>query len=291
MYMDIAYFPGCTLHARATDLDRSARAAAELLGIRFVELSKWSCCGASFPTPGGNIMTLASPVRALAQASREGGNLITLCAICYNVLKRTNYMMSNDVESQRKLAMFTDEDYSGQTRVVHLLELIRDEVGLDRLADRLIAPLKGLKVAPYYGCLLLRPQKEIMLDDPDRPRILEEFLESLGCEVVDFPYRTECCGSFLSVSAEGVATEISRKIVDSAVQRGADAIVGTCPLCQFNLDNRQKEMAERHKGFRQIPVLYFTQLLALALGLSEGTIGMDQHYVDPRPLLSGKGLV
>src|SRR5512146_2180875 len=222
--MDIAYFPGCTLHAKATDLDRSARAAAETLGIKFVELSKWSCCGASFPTPGGNIMTLASPVRALAQASREGGSLVTLCAICYNVLKRTNYLVSNDQEGQKKLAMFTDEDYSGETRVVHLLEIVRDHIGLDRLADRLVKSMKGLKVAPYYGCLLLRPKKEIMLDDPDRPQILEQFLEALGCEVVDFPYKTECCGSFLAVSAEEVATEMSRKIVESAVARGAEAI-------------------------------------------------------------------
>lgn len=289
--MQIAYFPGCTLHAKATDLDRSARAAAELLGIRFVELSRWSCCGASFPTPGGNLMTLASPVRALAQASREGGNLITLCAVCYNVLKRTNYLVANDSESQKKLAMFTDEEYSGQTRVVHLLELIRDEVGLDRLRDRLTTSMKGLKVAPYYGCLLLRPQKEIAMDDPDRPTILERFLEALGCEVVDFPFKTECCGSFLSVSAEGVATEISKRIVDSAVRSGAEAIVGSCPLCQFNLDNRQGEMSARYKGFRGMPVFYFTQLLALGLGLSEAMVGMERHFVDPRPLLREKGLI
>ncbi len=289
--MQIAYFPGCTLHAKALDLDRSARAAAGLLGIQFVELSKWSCCGASFPTTGGNLMTLASPVRALAQASREGGNLITLCAICYNVLKRANYLVATDSESQKKLAMFTDEDYSGQTRVVHLLELIRDEVGLERLRGRLITSMKGLKVAPYYGCLLLRPRREVMLDDPDSPQILEQFLESLGCEVVDFPYKTECCGSFLSVGAEGVATEVSRRIVDSAVRHGAEAIVGTCPLCQFNLDNRQREMSARFKGFRRLPVFYFTQLLAMALGLHEGSVGMDQHFVDPRPLLAEKGLL
>ncbi len=289
--MQIAYFPGCTLHARATDLDRSARAAAEMLGIRFVELSKWSCCGASFPTAGGNLMTLASPHRALAQASREGGNLITLCAICYNVLKRTNHLVSNDVESQKKLAMFTDEDYSGQTRVVHLLELLRDEVGLDRMRDRLVTTMRGLKVAPYYGCLLLRPQKEMLLDDPDRPQILENFLESLGCQVVDFPFKTECCGSFLAVSAEEVATDMSHRILEAAVGYGAEAVVGSCPLCQFNLDNRQREMAGRYKGFRQIPVFYFTQLLALGLGLEEGSIGMDQHFVDPRPVLRGKGLL
>lgn len=289
--MDIAYFPGCTLHAKAMELDRSARAAAELLGIRFVELSQWSCCGASFPTPGGNLMTLASPVRALAQASREGGSLITLCAICYNVLKRTNHLVANDSESQKKLAMFTDLDYSGQTRVVHLLELIRDEVGLERLGDRLITSMKGLKVAPYYGCLLLRPQKELLLDDPDRPTILENFLEAVGCEVVDFPFKTECCGSFLSVSAAEVATEMSHRIVEGAVRSGAEAIVGTCPLCQFNLDNRQREMGARYKGFRGMPVFYFTQLLALGLGVEAAVGEMGQHFVDPRPLLVSRGLL
>lgn len=289
--MQIAYYPGCTLHANAVDLDRSARAAAGLLGVEFVELSKWSCCGASFPTPGGNLMTLAGPIRALAQASREGGSLITLCAICYNVLKRTNYLVSSDPESQRKLAMFTDEDYSGQTRVLHLLELIRDQVGFDRLRDRLVRSMEGLRAAPYYGCLLLRPQKEMMLDDPDQPRILEQFLDALGCQVVEFPLKTECCGSFVSVSAEEVATEISYRIIESAVRRGAQAIVGTCPLCQFNLDQRQREMISRYKGFKPIPVFYFTQLLALALGLEDGMAGMEQHFVDPRPLLREKGLV
>ncbi len=289
--MQIAYFPGCTLHAKATHLDRSARAAAELLDIKFVELSKWNCCGASFTPPGGNLMTLASPVRALAQASREGGKLITLCAICYNVLKRTNYLVTNDPESQKKLAMFTDEDYSGQTEVVHLLDLMRDQIGWEKLKDRLVTSLKGLKVAPYYGCYLLRPKKEIGLDDPDQPQILEQFLTSLGCEVVDFPYKTECCGSFVAVSAEEAATEASHRIVDAAVRRGADAIVGTCPLCQFNLDNRQSEMASRYKGFKRVPVFYFTQLLALGLGIEGAALGLDQHQVDPRPLLTGKGLL
>ncbi len=289
--MRIPYFPGCTLHAKATELDRSARLSAELLGIRFVELSTWSCCGASFPTIGGNLMTLASPVRALAQAYREGGSLITLCAICYNVLKRANHLVATDPDSQKKLAMFTDEDYAGETRVVHLLELIRDDVGLGNLVARLATSMKGLRVAPYYGCMLLRPKKEIGLDDPDRPQILEQFLEALGCEVVDFPHKTECCGSFLSVSAEAVATEVSRQIIDSASGRGAQAIVGTCPLCQFNLDNRQREMSARCKGFRRVPIFYFTELLALGLGTDEAVTGMDRHFVDPRPVLSERGVI
>jgi heterodisulfide reductase subunit B len=171
------------------------------------------------------------------------------------------------------------------------LEVLRDDLGFDALQERVTSPLDGLRVAPYYGCLLLRPQDEIGLDDPDEPTILHSMLSSLGCEVVDFAYKTECCGSYLTVSAADTVEELTHAILDSALSEGAELLVTSCPLCQFNLDYRQEGIARKHSGFSPLPILYFTQLLGIALGLNSTEYGFEEHYVDPRPLLRERHLI
>jgi heterodisulfide reductase subunit B2 len=298
--MKIPYYPGCTLHERARDFDVSARECAKALGVELEELPIWTCCGAVFPLVTDNVMDILAPVRNLEYASRIGDKLVTLCSFCYNVLKRANNVMRDDrdkrdkanlflradTEARERIESYTRQDYEGQVDVLHYIEMLRDVVGFDKVRSAVKKPLEGLKVAPYYGCMLVRPAKEMKFDDHEQPTIFEDFLEALGCEVVDFPMKTECCGGFQIVRDEDTAIMCSQNVNASAIKAGADIIVTTCPLCRYNLDKKQKEISERVKDWKDIPVIYFTQLLGLALGIDKKHIDFTDNYVDPRPVLS-----
>jgi heterodisulfide reductase subunit B len=299
----IPYFPGCTLSTKAQGCDLAGRASAKALGFELAELPQWNCCGATFPLAVDNELAMVGPTRILIDAQKQGTRLLTLCSICYNVLKRTNTFLQKNEDKRERINLFVEEEYGGEVQVLHLLELLRDELGFETSREHVVSNLEGLHVAPYYGCLLLRPQDEIGLDDPDEPTILHDLLGSLGCEVVDFPNKTECCGSYLTVSAADAAEELAYTILRSALDEGAEMVVTSCPLCQFNLDYRQGKMASRtysvrgttsvrrFVALRPVPILYFTQLLGIALGLDTTDYGFQEHYVDPRPLLAGKGLI
>lgn len=278
--MSIPYFPGCTLSTKAAGYDRSGRAVAEALGMPLDELEEWQCCGATFPLTTDNSMTLLAPARLLTQVEKAGGKVTTLCAICFHVLKRSQTFLSEHPEMLERINWFTEEPYNGQAQVTHFLGILRDELTWEGLKAKVTHPLKSLKVAPYYGCLLLRPESEIGLDDPHTPRILHDCISALGAEPVEFPYQVECCGSYLAVSKPELPEKLSGDITASARKYGAQAIVTACPLCQYNLDHQQQNLPEEER----IPVVYFTQLMAAALGLDESTFGMEGHTVDPRPL-------
>ncbi|MBI5014873.1 MAG: CoB--CoM heterodisulfide reductase iron-sulfur subunit B family protein [Deltaproteobacteria bacterium] len=288
--MNYPYFPGCTLYTKAQSFDEAAKRAGDKLGFALEELPYWTCCGATFPLAEDYDMALASPTRVLARARQQGEKVVTLCAVCHNVLKRTNHVMKTNEARRAKVTDFIQEPYDGTLDVVHYLEVLRDDVGFEGVAAKVEKSLQGLKVAPFYGCLLLRPKAEMAMDDPDNPRIFEDLLRALGAEPVDFPMKAECCGAFQVVHSDDMATRCSREIIGSAKKRGAELLVTACPLCQFNLEDRQAEMAKAEQGFKGLPVLYFTQLLALALGDSAEGMDVSRHHADPRPVLQAHGL-
>ena len=300
--MRLHYYPGCTLKEKTTNLDNSTRAAMEVLGYELVEPENWTCCGAEFPLTEEKIVGLAAPTRILRQVELEGGDkVVTTCSFCFNVLKRTNEALLRDPLKHKRINTYLRDDikiepltkkkttdfpeYSGKVWVLHLMEFIKNEIGYDKVHPLLKRELKGLKVAPYYGCRLLRPAEEVGIDEPDNPHIFEEFLENLGCEVVDFPFKQECCGSYLSISLPDAASEASYQVLRSAKLNGADVIALSCPLCYYNLDRRQDRIKEMYFDFNGFPILFFTQILAWALGVDEDILGLDQHYFDPRPVL------
>ncbi len=290
--MEFAYFPGCTLYTKATHLDHAGRESAKKLGFQLKELDKWTCCGASFPLVNDYHMGLASCSRVLADTKLAGyDKLIALCSVCFNVLKRTNYALQTDEERRYKITEFIEREYNGEVKVTHYLEILRDFVGFDNIKEKLVKPLNGLKVATYYGCLLLRPHKEIQFDDPENPSIFEDFLSSIGCEPVYFPFRNECCGAFQVMNNVETANRCSNDIIENAIKNGADIIVTSCPLCQFNLDDRQQVLSEKYDKFQKIPVVYFTQLLGLALGLDVEVLEFERNYVNPTPVLKEKGFI
>lgn len=289
--MDYLYFPGCTLYTKAKNFDQTARDCSLLLGFELKELTSWTCCGATFPLATDNIMALLPPSRILAKAREQGTTLTTLCAICFNVIKRTNRLIQNDGEKREKINTFIEMSYQGDLRVLHYLEILKEEIGFSEIKKRVKIPLNGLKAAAYYGCMLLRPFDEMGFDDKERPTLIEAFLEALDAAPIDFPYKIECCGSFQSVSSPDVATECARKILDSAIKNGAELVVSTCPMCTFNIDHKQADIRQKYLDFKPIPVFYFTQLLGMAMGLDSGSLGFEQNFVNPLPLLREKGLV
>ena len=300
--MKLHYYPGCTLKDKTTNLDDSTRAAMEVLGYELVEPENWTCCGAEFPLTEEKIIGLAAPTRILRQVQIEGGDkVVTTCAFCFNVLKRTNEALLKDPLKHKRINAYLKDDikiehltkekttgfqeYNGTVWVLHLMEFIRNEIKYDKIRSLLKRDLKGLKVAPYYGCRLLRPKGEVGIDEPDNPHIFEEFLENLGCEVVDFPFKQECCGSYISVSLPDAASEASYQVLRSAMLNGADVLALSCPLCYYNLDRRQDRIREKFLDFNGFPILFFTQILAWALGVEEKMLGFDQHFFNPRPAL------
>jgi heterodisulfide reductase subunit B len=289
--MDYLYFPGCTLYTKAKNLDTAARECATIVGFELHELSNWTCCGATFPLATDNIMALLPPARILANAMEEGGKLTTLCSVCFNVLRRTLNLLRTDPEKREKIFDFIEMEFRDDLQLPHYLEILRDEIGFENVKGKVRRDLKGTKVAPYYGCMLLRPSDEMKFDDKEHPTIFEGFLESIGCDPVDFPYKIECCGSFQSVGAPDVATECGFAILNSAIRNGAEAMATTCPLCQYNLDTKQREIKEKHPDFPGLPVFYFSQLMGLAFDLQLEVLDFQRNDVDPRPLLEGRGIL
>lgn len=278
--MKVLYYPGCLPHSRTTGLTLPMQSIARALRIELIEIPS-ICCGAFFTK---NVVDMYGPVRVFLNARKNGDEIMTTCALCYNVLKQSNSVIKADSKKRSEISAYFGEDYNGGIKVYHFLEFLRDKIGFNKLSDYIKMSLKGLKVAPYYGCLLLRPYEEIRLDNPENPTIFEDFLASIGCEPVDFSYKTECCGSYLAAVSLDAIIEHSYAIIRSALINGAEAIAVACPLCHFNLDQMQGRVRQKYKDISEMPILYFTQLLAITLGIKD-SLGFEQHYVNPRPWL------
>ena len=259
--MNYSYFPGCTLKTKGAQLDKAGRLAAEKLGFSLCEIPEWQCCGAVYPQSNDEIATRLASVRALMAARDAGQPLVSLCSACHHVLKRVNGDMQHNDEIRTKVNNYLKPEtpYAGETKVLHYLEVLRDEITFDAVAERVTAPLTGKKIAAYYGCLLLRPGKVMQMDDPENPRIMEDFISSLGADAVVYPMRNECCGGYLAMEDPSAANRRSLAVLKNAEEAGAEAIVTACPLCLYNLK----------KASGSIPVYYFTDLLCKALGTEE----------------------
>jgi heterodisulfide reductase subunit B len=291
--MRFAYYPGCTLKTRARNLEDSALACLDVLGIEYQELDRWNCCGAVYSLADDDLIHLVAPVRDLIRVKERGfDTVMTLCSMCFNTLARANRMMAEDEEKRYTINQFMDEepDYAGEVRVVHLLDFLRDDYGWDKLREQVKVPLGGLKVAPYYGCTLVRP-KEVAIDRPDRPRVLHDFLEAIGASPVDFPSAIQCCGTYQVLGNPDAALKLSQDILADAHSRGAEAMALACPLCDYNLSARQKKMVEKLENAVGLPVYYFSQLLALALGVSPEASRLDMNPEAAMSLLKEKRLV
>ncbi|MEO0092622.1 MAG: CoB--CoM heterodisulfide reductase iron-sulfur subunit B family protein [candidate division WOR-3 bacterium] len=289
----MAYYPGCTLYTKSRNLDLCARETAKILGIELKELETWNCCGAIYSTVQDDLANQVAPIRNLIEAQKisnngESAKLVTLCAACYNVLKRSNrnLFLPENVIYRKRIMNYLETDYDGKTETVHYLEVLKNDVGFNNLKSRVKNSLNGMKIASYYGCLMLRPSDELNFDDPENPMIMDDMFLALGAEPVNYAFKAECCGGYLLVNKPDAAIKCTLIILENIIAAGAECVATTCPLCQYNLDKFQIQTAKF-----QIPIFYFTQLLGLSLGVDEKILNLENHYVDPKPLLKEKGLL
>ena len=280
------------MKTKAASLELAAVEALNVLGVEFTELERWNCCGAVFSLAEDDLIHQVGPVRNLIRAQQEGcDTVVTICSQCYNTLARANLLVRGDEEKRDTINRFMDEepDYDGSIEVVHYLTLLRDQVGWDALKEKVVRPLDGFKVAPFYGCTLLRPDEVSV--DPLHEGVLEDFLRALGAEVVPFGAATECCGSYQMLAHPEEGMQRAAKVIGSANAAGAEALVLSCPLCEYNLGSRQSEVVAMGEELEEVPTLYFTQLLGIALGLEPDLYRLDLAGRAARDLLTEKKFV
>jgi heterodisulfide reductase subunit B2 len=286
--MSYAFFPGCSMEGTAHDYQKSTLAVSKALGLALPEIPGWTCCGSTSAHQTDHLLSLALPAKNLIAA--EGRTVAVGCAACYSRLKTANYEIANDAQTRETVAAVVGKDYDGKTEILHLLEILARDVGMRKIAQAVKAPLKGLNVVTYYGCLLSRPPEVTKFDDPENPTLMDQVLEAAGATILEWPHKTECCGAGYSITDVAIVKRLTREILAMAKAAGADCIATACPLCQMNLDLRQKDTEQASGEVFNLPVFYFTQLLGLAFGISRKDLGLRSLVVSPRQLLADRGI-
>ena len=279
----LAYYPGCPSEATAMEQDMSTKAVFEKLGVELVEVEDWNCCGAAEVEDPELVYALNA--RNLAIAEKEGLDIVTPCSICYYNLERSNIALKADDELRAKVkGIDSSLDYNGKIKAKHVLDVFVNDIGLEELSNRMSKKL-NLKVAPYYGCYLGRPP-ETAFDDPDDPDLMDKLIELMGGEIVPFSQmKSLCCGGPLMMTRSDIAFEMARKILDTAKSAGADCIALACPLCGMMLDGKQADIEKALHVEIDMPVVYITQLLGLALGIDANELGFNKNAVDTKDIL------
>jgi len=287
MMTDVGYYPGCSLHGTSREFDESLRAVAAELGIGLTEIADWNCCGASSGHTTDHLLGVALPARNLALAEAQGfGTVVAPCAACYNRLSAARLAIATEEGLAEQMPDILGHRFANTVDVHNAVELLRDaSVTIEEKVAAALAPnpLEGVKLAAYYGCLLVRPFEVCGYDDPEQPTSMDDVIKACGADDVDWDMKVECCGGAFSVSRTASVLRLGRAIIDNARSHGAEAIIVACPLCHSNLDLRQKAMALR--GEEPMPILFVTQMVGLAIGLAPVDLGLSRHFVDTEPLL------
>lgn len=278
--MKIAYYPGCSLDGSALEYGLSTHRTAEIMGVELVELDDWNCCGATSGHNTNKLLSLALPARNLAIAEQTGLDVLAPCAACYNRFRAAEHAVRQDEKLREKIEQVIEMEYSAQNETLSILELLVNKVGTENVAAKVTQPLKGMKAACYYGCLLVRPAEHTGFDDMEDPQSMDKIVQALGAETVNWSHKTECCGAALATSRPDVGTKMIFEVLKNAKEAGAECIVTACPLCMMNLDMRQAGVEKTFKVKIDLPVYYVTELLAIACGDAPATVGTDRHFVE-----------
>ena len=282
--MKVSYYPGCSLHATAKEYDQSVKAVSAALGIELKEVEDWSCCGATSAHSTNFKLSVALPARNLIAAEKDALDVMVPCAACFNRFKSAQHHLKDDPKLKKEIEKIVGWTYKGTARVRNPIDIIFNDIGLDTLKGLVKRQLTGLKPVSYYGCLLLRPPEVCEFDNYENPVLLDKMMDSLGAEVKQWSYKTDCCGWSLTISRSDIVGNMVNKLMKMAKEAGANCIAVACPVCMANLDMRAK--AEL-----RIPVFYFTELIGIALGLKGSQDWIKLHNIDSKPLLSGLGLL
>ena len=278
--MKYAYYPGCSLEKTQRGYDESVREVFKVLDQELAEIDDWNCCGATVYMSVKETVSLAVSARNLALAEKMGLEVMAPCSSCFTVLSKTNRVINSLPEMHRDVNEALLEgglSYNGKTKVRHPLDILMNDIGIDQILAKQKRDLKGLKIAPYYGCQIVRPDKTF--DDRDNPMLMDTLFTRCGGEMVYFPMKVRCCGGMLMTTFEETALKLNKELLACAQENGADAIVTTCPLCHFNLEAYQGKINKVYGTSFSIPILYFTQLLGVVLGVDAHKLGLDASFI------------
>ena len=289
--MKYAYYPGCASESTAREQHSSSQAVARKLGIDFVEIPNWSCCGATAAHQTNRLLAASLPAANLLIAQEMGLDVVVNCAACYSRLKTANHEVATSLEMRKKVGETLGRDYDGSVKVRHLLEVLLEDLGLETIEQRISHSLNGLKVAPYYGCLLVRPPEVTQFDDPENPTSMDRLVTALGGDSLDWPHKVECCGGGLALTRTDVVVKLTDSIIGMAQAAGADCIAVACPMCQANLDLRQSDINKETGRDYNMPIVYITQLLGLCLGISQSELGLSKLMVAPSTVVDAVAAV
>lgn len=289
--MRYAYFPGCSLSTSAVDFDLSFKYVARALGIELIELRDWVCCGASSARSISHPLSVALPILNLSHAEQDGfKQLIAPCPACLSRFKAANVELGQDQNLKATIHQVFDYKYQGTVKAYHPLEAFL-QLGLGKIGGRVRRKLSGLKIAPYYGCVLTRPPKVCQFDSVEDPQSMDSILRILGAEAVDWSFKTECCGASMTLTRSDIVLKLTHDILQEAKEAGARAIAVACPLCQANLDGRQRQIEETYGARHCLPILYITQWMGLALGAFPRELGLEKLITSPHEVLGSIGLM
>ncbi len=286
---EYAYFPGCSALATSRDYEASTQGVARVLGLKLVELDDWNCCGTTLVNAMDKKQALVLAARNLALAEKTGRDLVTGCSGCYLSFLKSSKLLAENAglreEIQNALAA-GGMDYEGPVRIRHLLEILAEDSDEESVRRQVKRPLTGLKVACYYGCQIGRPFAEA--DDEEDPQLMDKLVGWLGAEAVPFPLKAKCCGGMLMTAQPQIGQELTGKVLKNAKAGGADCVITACPLCQINLEAYQGKAGEAVDADCKIPVLYFTQLMGTAFGLSPKELALSACFTPVRAMLAKK---
>jgi heterodisulfide reductase subunit B len=277
--VEIGYYPGCALHGSSNDYEASVRACMKKLQVELKELDDWLCCGATAAHNINKKLAVALPARNLAIAERDGiGEVLAPCPMCSMELIKVQNKLRESESLRKEMSDIVESHISGTTKVFNLIQVFQ-QIGTERIAALIEKKLDSYKPACYYGCLLTRPAQDLKFDDCEHPQSMENLLRLLGAEPVDWNYKTECCGAGLTLAEDSVVIELSGKILRNAQKHGANCMVVACPMCQVNLDMKQSAIEKKLGVTLRLPVYYLSDLVGIALGLSEQELRIDKHFV------------
>jgi len=289
--MKVSYYPGCSLHGTAKEYDESTQMVCDELGVELEEVGDWNCCGATSAHCTNDKLSVALGARVLALAEKaDSKTLVVPCSACFQRLKVAEHRMREDEKLGVEMASLIEMPYEGTLEVLQIIQLLARPEFVEKIKEKVAKPLEGLKTVCYYGCLTVRPPKTTDVADYEDPKYMDVLMEAVGADNKFWSYKTECCGAGLAMARSDVTKRLSGTLVKMADEAGADAIVVSCPMCHANLDMRQNESLREGKIPKTIPILYVTELLALAMGVKGIEKLWPKHLIDPRPLLKAKGL-
>jgi len=283
----IGYYPGCSLHGTGRELDQSIRALSQVAGVELKEIEDWNCCGATAAHCLSHDLAVALPYRCLALAGQQGmKEVLAPCAACFSRLKGTAVRLERSAELMARMKELTGHDFHGGVKLLNIIEYINFLLA-HGLREKLNPALTGLKVAPYYGCLLARGE-DVITDNAEHPTGMEAAIRATGAEPVEWNFAVECCGGGFSMSKTEAVLDLSHAILADAEAAGAQVIVAGCPMCHSNLDMRQQTINAAGMGNHDLPILYLSELVGLAAGLDPARLGLDRHFVDAMRVAPGR---